>query len=112
MNQPITVSIPDPPAAQGDDDSSFALTLPSGRKAVMRAANGTHLIQANKMIKGVPSMAELLLAIISRTTLIDGKLLPYEAFVMLPLMDVMKLQGVMNERFLAGPKDQEDAETE
>ncbi len=108
MTQPMTVSIPDQASAADANENSFSFTLPSGRTAVMRAANGTHLIQANKMIKGVPSMAELLLAIISRVTLIDGKLMPYEAFVLLPLGDIMKLQGVMNERFLVDTQNLEE----
>jgi hypothetical protein len=99
MNQPLKVTIPDAPQA---DEESVSFTLPSGRKAVMRAPNGTHLIQANKLVKGSVGGIELVVAIANRVTLIDGKLMPFESFVLLPLADIMKVQEVMSERFLQG----------
>jgi hypothetical protein len=106
MSEGIRVNIPDAPA----EDGAIELTLPSGRKALMRAPNGTHMIAANKLIKGKPSMTELVLAIISRTTLIDGKAMTFEDFIRLPLGDLFKLQGVMNDRFLGGLDEEEEDE--
>lgn len=109
MNAPTTVSIPD---AEPTAQESVTLTLPSGRKAVMLAPDGTHMIQANKLIKGKPTTAELMIAIMSRATLIDGKLMPYEQFKKLPLADLFKLQGVLGERFLVGTEEEETEEEE
>lgn len=106
MGEGIRVNIPDTPATDG----AIEIALPSGRKALMRAPNGTHMIAANKLLKGKPSMTELVLAIISRTTLIDGKAMMFEDFVKLPLGDLFKLQGVMNDRFLGGLGDEEEEE--
>jgi hypothetical protein len=98
-NAPAAANLPEKPA---DDGSSVSITLPSGRKAVMRAPNGKHLIAATKILKPGHGSAETNLAIVNRITLIDGKVMPFESFVELPLADIMKLSSAMNENFLKG----------
>jgi hypothetical protein len=87
-HKPIEVNLPEGLHAARE------ITLPSGRKALIRKGTGRDQIEAHKIAKG-SSATELMYGLIARMALIDGKPILYEQVLELDLEDVMELQGAL-----------------
>lgn len=69
------------------------LTLPSGRIAKIEDGKGRHLYDAQRKSKNTDDIPY---ALVAELTEIDGKKLPYEDILELPLADVSRLLTEIN----------------
>ncbi|HLW71355.1 MAG TPA: hypothetical protein VKS22_12120 [Candidatus Binataceae bacterium] len=77
------------------------ITLPSGRKAVIREGFGRDLMRAQKVAKTVD---EIPMALVAQLVEIDGAAVLYEDLLDMNLPDVLMLQGrVMSGNFDSPP---------
>lgn len=80
------------------------ITLPSGKTAILKQGKGYDLLQAQIKAK---NPEEIIYALISELTEIDGQQLVYEDILELDLADVLALQGELSGKFQTAPQKKE-----
>jgi hypothetical protein len=93
--KPLEINLPEPVSDAPSSTPSNAareITLPSGRKALIRKGTGRDQIEAHKIAKG-DGATELMYGLIARMVLIDAKPVKYEEVLEMDIEDVMELQA-------------------
>lgn len=73
------------------------ITLPSGKKAVIRDGKGKDLLNAQRIAQ---SPDEIIYALLAELVMIDGTKHVYEDVLEMPLTDVLVLQGEITGNFI------------